>query len=237
MLLTLTTITVVYAKDQHDTKFVTYTKDITGDDKPDKISISGIHKGKKYKNLEINIVTSKDKKYGIPLSGNQKPTVSFKDLNYDGTKDLFVSSTDFKGKNAIENHLYSFKNDQFTNIGLPESLSLTAQLENNYLASIVIDQTGNEYRIDVKNKKQSLDRTGLYQNGRLNEPTELIVHSFSQINPVRLRDMKFGLKGSQTIGDSYTGATIANVFSIWKWSNGRWELQKTVVKKSRNKKI
>jgi hypothetical protein len=231
LIITLTTITVVYAKDKKEiSTLASYKKDITGDHQQDRIEVKGITVGEKFKNVEIDIITSKDKKYNIPLTGNQKPKVFFKDLNQDGLKDLLVSSTPYE-ENETNFHLYSFKDDQFTNIGLPDPLSLTAQLENNYQASIVIDKTGNEYAIDLKNKRKSFERSGLYQNGRLNEPTELIVKSFEQITPVRLRDMKVGLKTSQLIGEGYTGDSIAKVVSTWKWSNGRWELLKTGIKK------
>jgi hypothetical protein len=231
LIITLTTITSVYAKDKKEsTVLASYKKDITGDHQQDIIKINGIATGQKLKNLEINITTSSNKKYNIPLTGNQKPTVYFKDLNQDGLKDLFVSSTPPK-ENATDSRLFSFKDDQFTNIGFPEPLSLTAQFENNYQASIMIDKTGKKYSIDLKNKRKNFERSGLYQNGRLNEPTELMVHSIEHINPVRLRDMKFGIKASQSISDSYTETAIANVVSTWKWSNGRWELLKTVVKK------
>jgi hypothetical protein len=100
------------------------------------------------------------------------------------------------------------------------------------MASIVIDKTGEEYKIGLKKHKKSFEQTGLYQKGQLNEPTELKVDSFEQFTPVRMRDMKMGLKASQPIGDSYSGSIIANVISTWKWSNGRWELYKTNVKKT-----
>lgn len=230
LIITLTTITGVYAKDKQDTTLATYKKDITGDKQQDRIDIKGSPDGKNFNAIEIEIVTSKNKKFNIPLSSHQKPKVLFKDLNQDGIKDLFVMALEIDKENANEYHLYSFKDDQFINIELPDPLSLTAQYENDYQASIVIDKTGNEYRIDLKSKMENFERTGLYQNGRLNEPTELLVHTFQQITPVRLRDMKMGLRASQRIGDSYSGASIANVVSIWKWTNERWELHKTVVK-------
>ena len=232
--ITLTTITGVYAKEKKEiTTLVTYKKDITGDNQQDIIEVKGINAGEKFNNLEIDIITSKNKKYNIPLTGSKKPKVIFKDLNQDGLKDLFVASSPLE-ENENDFHLYSFNDDQFTNIGLPEPLSLTAQFENNYQASIVIDKTGNEYTIDLKNKRESFERSGLYQNGRLNEPTELLIHSNVQIIPERLKNMNVGLKIIQPLGESFSGITHANFVSTWEWRNGRWELRKTVVKAARN---
>ena len=89
--------------------------------------------------------------------------------------------------------------------------------------------------MDLRDRKNGFDQKGLYQNGSLNEPTELMVHPFELLKPVRLENLTVGLKGRQSIGEEYDGELIAHVESIWKWTNGNWELQSTVLKKIKKK--
>lgn len=229
----LTTITGVYATDkQVPTEIATYKKDITGDNQPEKIQVIRTLD----KKIEINIITPDEKKYKISLAGEQKPTISFKDLNQDHVKDIFIANPGKDGVTPSEEYLlYSFNDEQLSKIELPEALTLTTQYENDYKASILINQSGIVYTIDLHDRKTSLEQMGLYQNGFLNEPTELMVNSIENLKPVRLKDLTVGLKGRQPVGDAYNEDIIAYVESTWKWTNGTWEMQKTVVKKTNKK--
>lgn len=214
----------------------TYNVDITGDNQAEKIEIRGISKGKGYNKMFLDINSSNDKKYKFTLTGNQKPTILFRDLNHDHVKDLFIATHTKKDTSLSDFHLYSLKDHQFTNIELPETLSLTAQFEKDYQASIQIDQSGKVHKVDLSERKTNFDNIGLYQNGNLNEPTELIVGTFEKLKPVLLRDMSIGLKGRQTISEGYERSNIAYVDSTWKWAEGSWQLQNSVVKKINQKK-
>jgi hypothetical protein len=220
-----TNLTVVNALDKRIEILATFKKDVTGDKLPDKIQII-----KSGKIVKMQVISKKNKNYIINLGEVQKPSVVFQDLTQDEVKDIFISNNNKKGGEA-EYYLFSFGNEQMNKISLPEGLNIIAQFENNYQASIKINQSGKAYTLDFRHQKENFEKRGLYQNGALNEPTELMVSSIHSLQLTRNKDLTFGLKGRQLVDDGYGGAKMAFVDSSWKWVNGNWELQKTSVKK------
>lgn len=235
VIIALINISGAQANDKSTKILTSYKKDLTGDDQLEHIQIKKNSEGKKNNKIEITISTSTKKTFQIPFTGEKEPKVAFVDYNQDHVTDIFIMSPNTKGGTPSEFQLFSLINEQLTKIELPEALTLEAQLENDYQASIRINESGAAYTLDLHDQKKGFDQKGLYQNGSLNEPAELMVHSFDNLKPVRLKDMSVGLKGRQPIGEEYDGILIAYVDSTWKWINGRWELESTELKKVMNR--
>lgn len=221
-----TNITVVYALDKHQTKINSVKKDVTGDHRTELIEV--INKGSSTK---LYISNDKNRLVSFSLGRNTlKTNITFQDLTQDGIKDIFVTFVN-KKSDQEQYLLLAYENQQFISIPLPETVDITAQFENNYQASININQTKQSYTLNLRHRKEKLEKNGVYHHGALNEPMELIVSSIQSHQLIRLKDLSFGIKGRQLVDEGYGGAKLAFVDSTWKRVNGTWELQKTTVKK------
>ncbi|AIE59949.1 hypothetical protein [Bacillus methanolicus] len=227
--ISLSAITGAYAVGQSN-KSITVLQnkvDVTGDGKKDKVSIIGIpfEEGANFlKEIFLKIDASNGKKYKVKLEGGYEPHIKYEDLNHDKVKDLFISIST-GGSGGLSNYyLYTLKDFHLTNLTVPEPLVMTTQFEENYKASLVIDETGQKYNFDLKDRKADYDRLGLYENGRLNEPTELMVLPYGTFKPVIVKDNQYGLVGVQRVSGAYHADGIAFVESTWFYENGKWNL-------------
>ncbi|WP_071459741.1 hypothetical protein [Bacillus massilinigeriensis] len=208
--------------------------DVTGDKKKDTILLKGIphEKDSAYlKAVLLETITSQGKKITVKLPGGYEPTLSLKDMDHDGVKDLFVSIPT-GGSGGLANYfLYTLKDGSAKNITIPETLQISSQFEDNYKASIKIDQTGKKFTVDLSSRKKEYERLGIYQDGKLNEPTELIVQPFGLLKPVKLQNGRYGFKGLQQISGAYRADVIATAVSLWEYKNGEWVLSKSYLKR------
>jgi hypothetical protein len=207
-------------------------RDISGDGKNDMITITGIpyEEGISYlKQIFLHVSVSGGKTYKLDLKSGFDPTIDYIDLNHDGILDLFISIPT-GGSGGLSNYfLYSLADEQLIDIGIPDSLTITSQFQNGYKAAMKIENTGETYSFDLKNRKKEYNRLGLYQKGKLNEPTELTVEPFSLLKPKKVKNDQFGLKGIQQISGAYHADGIAFVESKWLYENGKWNIVSTKV--------
>ncbi|MDQ0413170.1 MULTISPECIES: hypothetical protein [Mesobacillus] len=230
-LMSLTALTGAYAGESKETESVTGTKekvDVTGDGKKDLVFVKGIpfEEGTRYlKEIYLKIKASNGNTYKIDLDGGYDPTTEYKDLNHDSVKDIFVSIPT-GGSGGLSNYyLYTLKDFKVVNLSVPEPLSVTSQFEDGYKASVRIEQTGQSYSFDLSERKVDYDRLGLYQDGKLNEPTELMVLPFGSLKPFKGEAGQYELIGIQRINGAYNADGIANLESTWVYEKGTWKLQ------------
>jgi hypothetical protein len=238
--MSLTALTGVYAGESHD-KTVTISEakvDITGDKKKDTVYIKGVpyEEGAQFlKQIYLKIKASNGKTYKIKLEGGYDPAAAYRDLNHDGVKDIFISIPT-GGSGGLSNfHLYTLKDFIVTNLTVPDPLAISSQFEEGYKASIKIQETGQSYSFDLSDRKEDYERLGLYQDGKLNEPTELMVLPFGILKPIKIDGNGFGLAGSQRVNGAYNADGIAEVESTWFYENGRWNLTNTTVRSYNSK--
>lgn len=229
LLLCFISISTVHGKGKGLANLATYRTELTGDHHLEKIQVI------KKENNRVEMVIDSKKSYQIPLSKGIEPKLIFKDMNQDSVKDIFIAISSKDYDKAATYNIYTLKDDNLNRMILPEGMPVTAQFKNEYKASIQINQTGQTFVIDLNKQKKRYDQQGIYQNGLLNEPTELMVSGLNTLKPVRLRDLSIGLKGRQLISDGYNDELIGYVDSTWKWSNNHWELQNTIVKQVKPK--
>lgn len=233
--MSLTALTGVYAGESHD-KTVTVSEekvDVTGDRKKETIYVKGVpfEEGAQFlKSIYLKIKASDGKTYKIELEGGYDPSTTYRDLNHDGVKDIFVSIPT-GGSGGLSNFfLYTLKNFKVTDITVPEPLTINSQFEDGYKASITIEETGQSYSFDLSDRKEDYERLGLYQDGKLNEPTELMVLPYGILKPVKVKENLYGLAGSQRINGAYNADGVAEVESTWFYENDKWNLVHTAVK-------
>jgi hypothetical protein len=237
--ISLTAITGVYAIEKSK-ETVTLSKevlDITGDGKNDVIELKGMPNQEEdsfLKKIYVEVAASNEKNYTISLESGTKASLQLIDLNNDGVKDLLSSVLAEENEGTVYNFLYTLKDFMITKLEVPEPLEMESHFLNNYKAEIKIAQTGKSYLFDLKDRKDYYKKLGVYYKGKLNEPTELTVNTFSSLQPVDLPGEKKGLKGIQRVTGIANGDGIAVVESTWMFANGQWRLLTSDVKKDKS---
>jgi hypothetical protein len=216
-------------------KTVTITKnteDITGDGKEDRIVLTGIKLGtEKYRNLVIHITSSKKAHAMIHLPDGYNPILQFMDVNHDGIMDIFGSVSGSKSGAMEHSVVYTARNLIPSSIDLPAPLILESHFLNGYKAKIKVRATGNNYIFDLKNRKKYYEKLGVFYNGKLNEPTELMVHDYNILKPIQIGN-QIGLKGTQKITGVTESDTIGYVESTWNFDHSEWKLVNVAVLKT-----
>jgi hypothetical protein len=227
--MSLTALTGAYAGESRE-KTVTLKEekvDVTGDGKKDIVYVKGVPYGKGaqfLKKIYLKIQASNGEIYKIELDGGYDPSTEYKDLNHDSVKDIFITLPT-GGSGGLSNfYLYTLKDFKVANLTVPEPLSANSQFEDGYKASVSLVETGQSYSFDLSDRKKDYDQLGLYQNGKLNEPTELIMLPFGTLKPIKLKGDQYGLAGSQRINGAYNADGLANLESCWLYKDGKWKL-------------
>ncbi|MBM4763456.1 hypothetical protein [Bacillus sp. B15-48] len=233
----LSAITVVFAIDDREQNkpILSEQVDLTGDGKKDLITFKGIpleNESLFLKEIIMKVKTSEGKSHKIKLEEGYSPTISFHDLNNDGVNDVLVDVQTGGDDETSHYYLYSFKDARKVNLNVPESLMISSQYKDEYEASIKIIDTNETFTFDLKNRKDIYDQLGLYINGKLNEPMELVVEPFSTLQPIKLEGDRLGLKGVQKFNGVANGVPVGVVESKWLLENGKWQLIETSVRKN-----
>lgn len=238
-LLLLSMTTVVYAVEEKN-KTITISEqkaDITGDGKLETILLKGVpyqDDENFLKEIYIDVKASNTKNYTIPMESGAKASFQLVDMNNDGVKDVFATVQTGGSGGIVLSFLHSLKGFVHTDLTVPEPVEMESRFLNDYQAEIKIKETGKTYHFDLNERKLYYKKLGLYYKGKLNEPTELMVNSYSSLKPVELADGKLGLKGVQRVAGIANADTIAFVESTWGYLNGKWNLVQVEVKKAEN---
>ncbi|WP_456271224.1 hypothetical protein [Bacillus sp. AK031] len=205
-----------------------YEKDVTGDKAKDTITLWGkpFEPGALfYKEIWAEIKTSEGKEFRIDYEGGYEPQILFHDLNHDRVKDLLQSSAT-GGSGGLYNYsLYTLADNRKKDIGMPPALSIDAFFENEYKGVITFNDTNESFTVDLSDRKDDYERLGIYQDGKLNEPMEMMVIPYAMFEPVKIKGKEgLGLRGVQRISGAYQADAIGNVYSFWYYENEKWNL-------------
>ncbi|MGV3466887.1 MAG: hypothetical protein ACO1OT_16545 [Heyndrickxia sp.] len=234
-MLSFTTVAITYAGEEAapaSSVIKTYKEDINGDGKKENIVLKGLlyKQGQSYyKKIWSEIVFPKHSKVIIRYSPGLEPKIQFVDLNHDGIKDMLGSSATGGSGGIYHYHLDTIKNYKAVNIPLPPPLNLQGQFENNFKAMLNIAETKEIIRLNVAKRKKDYIQTGLYQeNGKLNEPTELMIDPVAMYKVVKVKGKKgYGLKSYRQISGAYHADLLGILTATWYYENGKWGLINT----------
>lgn len=212
--------------------------DLDGDEQKELIQIKGIPLAQDenfFKHIFLELRDKDEQKFEIELDGGTDPELVFKDLDHDGHKDIFIKiAADGGGPSTY--YLYAFKDNDLTALPVPESLLVQSQFLNDYKAVIKVEKNNQSHTFDLKNRAKDYEETGLYFEGQLNEPTELMIHSFNMLEPIVLENQTIGLNGNQLISGAYESDIVGRVESTWVYDEGDWKLLKTEFKETQYEK-
>ncbi|PLT32477.1 hypothetical protein [Bacillus sp. V5-8f] len=219
---------------------VTKKRDVTGDGKKERISIVGIPYEQDSAFLrEINLVVEvKDgKKVNLPLDAGFDPKLHFADFNGDGLKDVYVTISTGSSGGLINSYAYTFTGGKAKDLSVPPPVSITGQFLDNYkiVMSVPLQKP---LVLDVSNRKKDYIKLGMYQkNGKLNEPTEVMVDPYSLFNITKISGKRKGLKGVQRVSGAYHADALTDIYSEWEYRDGNWQLLKTKTKEITKKSM
>ncbi|WP_210366840.1 hypothetical protein [Bacillus sp. REN3] len=234
--MSLTALTGAYADESNRSPSAIISEkrvDVTGDRKKDTVYLKANHlkEGVPFsKSISIEVKSQNGQTNKIELEGGYEPEADYQDLNRDGVKDIFVSILTGESGGLSNFHLYTLKNSNVVDLPVPEPLSISSQFLDGYRASISIEETGQSYTFNLSERKMDYDHLGLYQDGNLNEPTELIIQPYAALKPIKIKGKGLGLTGSQRVSGVFNADGIALVESTWIYENSKWTLVNTKVK-------
>ncbi|MGE8205824.1 hypothetical protein ACQKP0_14805 [Heyndrickxia sp. NPDC080065] len=231
-LMSLSTVAITYAGETAAIKekiIQEYNVDVTGDQKPEKIVLKGIQvdpTSMYMKKVWAEITSSTNGKFQIDYELGYEPKIEFVDLNHDGVADLLESSATGGSGGLYNYHLSTLKDGKGLEIPLPPSLNIQGQFKDNYKAKITIPETKYTKVIDLSSRKKDYIRLGLYQeNGKLNEPTELMIDPVAMYKVVKVQGREgYGLNAFRQISGASHADILGTVSSVWYYNNGSWQL-------------
>lgn len=216
-------------------------KELTGDKKKDAIIIKGIQyeNGSDFYKEIILMVTSKGVLREVHLSSGFSPAVSFADLNHDGLKDVLVTVPAVNHEETdtipIEAFAFTFKDDKLLDLSVPPAVQVTSQYLNDYKAVLKVDDQ-KPIVLDVKDRRKEYEELGLYQEGILNEETELMIDSYYSLKTYQFLGRGKNLEGRQRINGIHQQDSLADLISKWHYEKDGWKLVDVKIKPVQTKK-
>ena len=198
--------------------------DVTGDKVKETIKVTGNYyeDSPNLKEITLQVLYGgKKESVKIPIGYGAKPVLHIVDLNHDGVKDVLLSVKEVGDSNVVKDYGYSFNHQKVVNfLELPQ-IDTQTSFQDQYKVKIRLqDQT---YVIDVKNRKKMYEQLGLYHEGKLNEPIELIVSNYTSIKPTYTIKGK-GIEAVQVVSGVSENDPIGEIKTIWVIQNGKWKM-------------
>lgn len=204
-------------------------QDVTGDKIKEILLIRGkINKKDALKDVYLQLTNgATGKSLKIPLDDGMQPKMFFTDFNHDGVKDVMITLRSTIENSKVNSYIYSFKNQQKVNLQVPLPVDVISNFRDQYQAELKVQNK--TYRMDVASRKEVYEKLGLYHNGKLNEPMELIVSPYVSLKST-YTIKGFGLMGVQRVSGAFKEDVLGEITSIWINHSGKWKLQKTSFK-------
>ncbi|CAH0162059.1 hypothetical protein SRABI96_00977 [Peribacillus sp. Bi96] len=221
---------------QVDGTYISTKRDVTGDQKIDIIQVQGLpyEIGSKFlKKIELSVESNR-RTISVPLDAGYNPDLKVADLNKDGIQDVLVTVLMAGKDRLITSYAYTFKDGKVQELEVPPPVPVMAQFLDGYKAEIIIEGQ-NPVVIDVRSRKQTYDELGIYHDGKLNEPTELLVDPYSTLDIKSILGKGKGLMGIQHVKGSDERDPILEIKSVWTYDKG-WQLVKANVMPVKAKK-
>ncbi|MGN1400611.1 MAG: hypothetical protein ACI4XL_03840 [Bacillus sp. (in: firmicutes)] len=202
-------------------------QDVTGDKKKEKIQLSGIFsEDNRYYLSELKVTVSEGslkEETQFKVEDGTKPEVSFMDIDRDGIKDIFLTIEPVEQGNGLRAYSLQIKDGKLMDLSVPEPLPSVSNFVNGYKAEINIGQES--FKVDLKGRKEQYDALGLYHEGQLNEPIELIIGPFESLRPIYMLQGK-ALQGTQKVSGAFMDDQIGEIRSVWQYKDDQWVLKK-----------
>lgn len=205
--------------------------DVTGDGKKERILLFGkLVEGNRqfYKNLTVEVITDDGKEkrevFKKQLGNGYAPTITFHDVTGDNIKDIYVSVPTAENGATMHQSLFTLAEFKSLDLGIPEPLTVNSELKNDLTAFVALADKDKIFKMDLSSRKKLYEQAGLYQDGKLNAPTELVVAQQGEFVIAPLEDGQYGLLSTYDVGGMMEGEVVAQLQATWEWQEGKWVL-------------
>ncbi|MGK5506755.1 hypothetical protein [Brevibacillus formosus] len=212
-------------------------QDVTGDGRPDLITLLGKRfaaDSPYFEHLKIMVqdpVAKKTTFFTTPY-GAYQPEMFFCDFTGGGVQQILLQAPTGGSAGTSEFYLFADKDNKPAILPVPQPLTISGSYQDQYKVPLTIKETGETVVLDLSDRKKSYEENGVYKNGKLVSPVEVMPNTFSVLMPIdENRDGICELKGEQRVSGVANADTIAYVESYWKWDKTSWKLQRAVVRK------
>ena len=202
--------------------------DVTGDGNKDSVYLYGIpfdEDTKYFKEFKLVAKTKQGTKKQI-IQGGFKPSMKFFDINADNTLEVLLEIPTGGSGGVNDYYAYCIYNYKIEQTELPKTLNINGSFKDNYQATLMVPEVNKSYIIDLKNHKKKYDKLGVYQKGKLSEPSETLVSEYKSLKMKDIdKDGKTELVGIQQVSGSSVVDRIAEVRSSWEYKEEKWVLK------------
>ncbi|WP_461177103.1 hypothetical protein [Virgibacillus ainsalahensis] len=211
----------------------TYEADITGDGQNEVIELKGVlfsQDTNYFRDIWADITSpSYENEWKISYGGGYEPALQFIDLNHDNVKDIFYQSATGGSGGLYSYHLHTLKNDELTEIPLPQQPNIKAEFAENFNVDIQLTPNDKPITVDVSDRKNDYIRLGMYNEaGELIEPTDAMIDPIAFFDPVLISKTKgYGLKSYQQISGAYHADQLGTIETLWYYENEEWIILQT----------
>ncbi|QRG66885.1 hypothetical protein [Brevibacillus choshinensis] len=212
-------------------------QDVTGDARADIITLLGKRfapDSPYYEQLKLMVQDPVAKKVSFfqTTYGGYQPEMSFCDFVGNKTKQILVQAPTGGSAGTSDFYLFSDKDNNPAVLPVPQPLTISGSYQDGYKVPLTIKETNQTTVLDLSDRKDIYEENGVYKNGKLVQPVEVLPNTFSVLKPVEAADGTCELRGEQRVSGVANADTIAYVESLWKWVNDGWKLQSAQVKKA-----
>ncbi len=231
--MSLNAITGAYAleNEDHEKNLLQEQKDLNGDGKPETLTLKGILSEEEndfYTKLTIQVSEGNEQKLEQEVDGGFNPQLKLVDIDSDGTDEMFLTLFETESGSKKRFAIYDYDGYKIKETAIPELPVMTSSFMEDYKAELEIEGI-KTYNFDLYERKDTYEQLGLYQNGHLNESTELIISPFTQLKTSSYKQ-KLALEGKQIISGIASVDKIAYLETVWTSKGDSWKLEKIKVK-------
>lgn len=212
-------------------------EDVTGDGKPELITLLGkrFAPGSPYYDQLKVMVQDPVKKRATFFQatyGGYQPELYFCDFTGNRTKQILLQAPTGGSSGTSDYYLFSDKEHIPAVLSVPQPLTISGSYQDGYKVRLTVKEANQTVVLDLSDRKDIYEKDGVYKNGKLQQPVEVMPNAFSVLKPVERPDGTCELNGVQRVSGVYNADTIAYVESTWKWENNGWKLERATVKKA-----
>lgn len=196
-----------------------FSADLTGKNGEESIYYSGRllnPSSRYYKDIQLQVLSSQDQTWQIPLHSGYRPTLYVIDINNDNIADIFFQvKTDYFHE-TYKQFIISLKDGKVTFLPLPESEVGTGYiLHKDHF--YILSSTGT-LRI-----KHSMNNKFLFAEENTKEWVH--IHPIQYIEPIWINsDYGYGLMSSQEVQLQQSRIKLGDLKTIWYFKNNRWKI-------------
>lgn len=211
----------------------TYEQDVTNDGSREIIQINGQLLSKNsnyYHKISVDIKNKDSTQWRLTFPGGYEPQIGFFDLTQNGKVDMLYQSLQVNDDNKYHQHLYTFNNNNFTEIQLPKHHYIKGEFKDDFYVQIqtspLKQQSSLSFPLGELAEKYIDD--GIYNaKGKQLKNLPLKIGSISFFRPIQIgKDKGYGLKSYQPVYGINDLDPLGNIETTWYYDNNQWIILK-----------